>query len=218
MFSVGDLVVHPMHGAGVIDAIVQEKVAGSTQDYYVFKMPVGGLLLKIPTANSQTIGVRSVIQRPEAEALIAAIPSLAVEESSNWNKRYRENLLRMKSGDLYEVARVIKGLMFRERKRGLSNGERKMLHTARQILLSELVLAEDSGYEEVERRVEQAMLRHRRSRDNVFADHVREHSAVSGEISREVGSWHFSKNSGMPSALAAPRWWRRQAVLPAWAG
>ena len=70
-------------------------------------MPVGGLLLKIPTANSQTIGVRSVIQRPEAEALIAAIPSLAVEESSNWNKRYRENLLRMKSGDLYEVARVI---------------------------------------------------------------------------------------------------------------
>lgn len=72
MFSVGDLVVHPMHGAGVIDAIVQEKVAGSTQDYYVFKMPVGGLLLKIPTANSQTIGVRSVIQRPEAEALIAA--------------------------------------------------------------------------------------------------------------------------------------------------
>ena len=80
MFSVGDLVVHPMHGAGVIDAIVQEKVAGSTQDYYVFKMPVGGLLLKIPTANSQTIGVRSVIQRPEAEALIAAIPSLAVEE------------------------------------------------------------------------------------------------------------------------------------------
>ena len=151
MFSVGDLVVHPMHGAGVIDAIVQEKVAGSTQDYYVFKMPVGGLLLKIPTANSQTIGVRSVIQRPEAEALIAAIPSLAVEESSNWNKR-------MKSGDLYEVARVIKGLMFRERKRGLSNGERKMLHTARQILLSELVLAEDSGYEEVERRVEQAML------------------------------------------------------------
>ena len=217
MFSVGDLVVHPMHGAGVIDAIVQEKVAGSTQDYYVFKMPVGGLLLKIPTANSQTIGVRSVIQRPEAEALIAAIPSLAVEESSNWNKRYRENLLRMKSGDLYEVARVIKGLMFRERKRGLSNGERKMLHTARQILLSELVLAEDSGYEEVERRVEPCS-RHRRSRDNVFADHVREHSAVSGEISREVGSWHFSKNSGMPSALAAPRWWRRQAVLPAWAG
>ena len=157
MFSVGDLVVHPMHGAGVIDAIVREKVAGSTQDYYVFKMPVGGLLLKIPTANSQAIGIRSIIQRPEAEALIAAIPSMPVEENSNWNKRYRENMARLKSGDLYEVAGVIKGLLYRERRRGLSNGERKMLHSAKQILLSELVLAEDSGYEELEKRVEQAM-------------------------------------------------------------
>ena len=157
MFSVGDLVVHPMHGAGVIDAIVQEKVAGSTQDYYVFKMPVGGLLLKIPTANSQAIGIRSIIQRPEAEALIAAIPSMPVEENSNWNKRYRENMARLKSGDLYEVAGVIKGLLYRERRRGLSNGERKMLHSAKQILLSELVLAEDSGYEELEKRVERAM-------------------------------------------------------------
>lgn len=157
MFSVGDLVVHPMHGAGVIDAIVREKVAGSTQDYYVFKMPVGGLLLKIPTANIQAIGIRSIIQRPEAEALIEAIPSMPVEENSNWNKRYRENMARLKSGDLYEVARVIKGLLFRERKRGLSNGERKMLHSAKQILLSELVLAEDSGYEELEKRVERAM-------------------------------------------------------------
>ena len=71
---------------------------------------------------------------------------------------YRENMARLKSGDLYEVARVIKGLLYRERRRGLSNGERKMLHSAKQILLSELVLAEDSGYEEVERRVERAML------------------------------------------------------------
>ena len=156
MFSVGDLVVHPMHGAGVIDAIVREKVAGSTQDYYVFKMPVGGLLLKIPTANSQAIGIRSIIQRPEAEALIAAIPSMPVEENSNWNKRYRENMARLKSGDLYEVAGVIKGLLYRERRRGLSNGERKMLHSAKQILLSELVLAEDRGSEELEKRVERA--------------------------------------------------------------
>ena len=158
MFSVGDLVVHPMHGAGVIDAVVQEKVMGSLRDYYVFKMPVGGLLLKIPTASSQAVGLRAIIPRREAEALIEAIPALAVEESANWNKRYRENMVRLKSGNLYEVARVMKGLLFRERRRGLSNGERKMLHTARQILLSELVLAEDQGYQEMERRVERAML------------------------------------------------------------
>ena len=157
MFSVGDLVVHPMHGAGVIDAIVQEKVAGSTQDYYVFKMPVGGLLLKIPTANSQAIGIRSIIQQPEAEALISAIPSLKVEESSNWNKRYRENMVRMKSGDLYEVARVIKGLTARDMKRGLSTGERKMLHAAKQILISEIVLSKSVSYESAEEALNTAL-------------------------------------------------------------
>ena len=159
MFSVGDQVVHPMHGAGVIDGIIREKVAGVTQDYYVFKMPVGGLLLKIPIANSQAVGLRSVIPRAEAERLLSALPSLEVEQCGNWNKRYRDNLVRMKSGDLYEVARVIKCLMTRGSRRGLSTGERKMLHTARQILLSELVLSEQARYEEVEARVDRAILR-----------------------------------------------------------
>lgn len=158
MFSVGDQVVHPMHGAGVIDGIVREKVAGVTQDYYVFKMPVGGLLLKIPIASTQAVGLRSVIPRAEAERLLSALPSLEVEQCGNWNKRYRDNLVRMKSGDLYEVARVIKGLMTRDSRRGLSTGERKMLHTARQILLSELVLAEQARYEEMEARVDRAIL------------------------------------------------------------
>ena len=158
MFSVGDQVVHPMHGAGVIDSIVRETVAGVTQDYYVFKMPVGGLLLKIPIASTQAVGLRSVISRPEAERLIGALPALEVEHNGNWNKRYRENMVRMKSGDLYEVARVIKCLMTRDSRRGLSTGERKMLHTARQILLSELVLSEEAGYAEVEARVDRAIL------------------------------------------------------------
>ena len=140
MFRIGDLVAHPMHGAGVIDAIVQEKVAGSTQEYYVFKMPVGGLLLKIPVANSESIGLRTIITPEEAEALIAGIPSLEVESSANWNKRYQENLQRLKSGDLREVSRVIKGLMTRDTQRGLSTGERKMLQTAKRILISEIVL------------------------------------------------------------------------------
>ena len=158
MFMIGDLVVHPMHGAGIIDGIVQEKIAGSTQDYYVFKMPVGGLLLKIPVANSQTIGIRTVITPPEAEALLNAIPAMAVESNTNWNKRYRENMSRLKSGDLYEVASVIKALMHRDRQRGLSNGERKMLHSARQILISEIVVSMQGTYSEVEAQVDRAML------------------------------------------------------------
>ena len=157
MFRIGDFVAHPMHGAGVIDAIVQEKVAGSIQEYYVFKMPVGGLLLKIPVTNSGTIGLRAIITPEEAETLIAAIPALEVESSANWNKRYQENLQRLKSGDLREVARVVKGLMTRDTRRGLSTGERKMLQTAKRILISEIVLTERADYETVEARVDCAL-------------------------------------------------------------
>ena len=157
MFSIGDLVVHPMHGAGVIDDIVRERVAGTTKEYYVFKMPMGGLILKIPTENSQAIGIRKVISKAEADELLEAIQSIAVEHNANWNKRYQENLLRLKSGDLREVAQVIKGLMRRDTLRGLSTGERKMLHSAKQIMISELVLVLGSDYKSVEGQLDHAM-------------------------------------------------------------
>ncbi len=157
MFSIGDLVVHPMHGAGVIDDIVRERIAGTTKEYYVFKMPMSGLILKIPTANSQTIGIRKVISPTEADALLDELPSIQVEHNANWNKRYQENLLRLKSGDLREVAQVIKGLMRRDTVRGLSTGERKMLHSAKQIMISELVLVLHSDYQSMEGQIDRAM-------------------------------------------------------------
>lgn len=157
MFSIGDMVVHPMHGAGIIDKIVNERNGGVAQDYYVFKMMVGGLLLKIPTANSDMIGLRAVSDRATVEDVLSAIPSLEVEDTSNWNKRYRDNMQRLKSGNLYELARVIKSLMQRDRERGLSTGERKMLHSAKQILISEIVLTESSDYGLVEQRLDQVM-------------------------------------------------------------
>ena len=158
MFSIGDLVVHPMHGAGMIDDIVQEKIAGVKKEYYVFKMPTGGLVLKIPVATSQVIGLRSIMSRDEAASLWAAIPALTVDSISNWNKRYQENLLRLKSGNLYEVAGVIKSLMHRDAARGLSTGERKMLHSAKQIIISEIVLVEGCTYQEAEERLDSAMM------------------------------------------------------------
>ena len=154
MFSIGDLVVHPMHGAGIIDDIVREKVAGVLQEYYVFKMPMGGLVLKIPTANAQVIGVRGIISREEVQSLLDAIPTITVETNSNWNKRYQENMLRLKSGNLYEVARVIKSLMHRDTLRGLSTGERKMLHNAKQIIISEVVMVESCSPQDVEKRLD----------------------------------------------------------------
>lgn len=158
MFQIGDKVVHPMHGAGVIDGIVTEKIGSAVQDYYVFKMPVGGLVLKIPVATSQVIGLRAIVSAEEAAALLEAIGSMEVDMTSNWNHRYRENMDRLKSGDLYAVARVIKGLTYRDSERGLSNGERKMLHTAKQILVSELVLSLEQESRQIENRINGAML------------------------------------------------------------
>ena len=158
MFQVGDKVVHPMHGAGVIDSIVREKISGKAMDFYVFKMPISGLTLKIPTETSEAIGVRAVKSADEIEAVIARVPALSIDMTSNWNHRYRENMDRLKSGDLDEVSAVIKALMHRDSTRGLSNGERKMLHIAKQILVSEIVLAEDVAYPDAEERVNAAML------------------------------------------------------------
>ena len=152
MFQVGDKIVHPMHGAGIIDSIVQKKVNGVVRDYYILKLPVGGMLVMIPTANSEEIGVRPVVKGDEADRVIAAIPDIEVDMTPNWNRRYRENMLR-----LLEVARVVKGLMLREEERGLSTGERKMLHSAKQILISEIVLSQDASYEDVEARINTAL-------------------------------------------------------------
>lgn len=158
MFQIGDKIVHPMHGAGVIEGVVEEKISGSRVLFYVFKMPVSGLTLKIPTANAQMIGVRLIHAASEIETVIRKIPQLSVDMTANWNHRYRENMERIKSGDLVEVAGVIKALMHRDSERGLSNGERKMLHNAKQILISEVVLAEDVAYGDAEARINAVML------------------------------------------------------------
>ena len=158
MYQVGDRVVHPMHGAGIIESIVQERLGGQLGSYYVFQMPSGGLTLKIPTGSCGAIGVRALSTSGRIREVMSAIPGLEIDRTTNWNRRYRENLNRLKSGDLLEVARVIKGLMWRDREKGLSNGERKMLHSAKQILVSEVVLVEGHTYPDAEQRIEQAMM------------------------------------------------------------
>ena len=158
MYQVGDRVVHPMHGAGIIESIVQELLGGQLGSYYVFRMPSGGLTLKIPTGSCGAIGVRALSTSGRIREVLGAIPGLEIDRTTNWNRRYRENLDRLKSGDLLEVARVIKGLMWRDREKGLSNGERKMLHSAKQILVSEVVLVEGHTYPDAEQRIEQAMM------------------------------------------------------------
>ena len=152
MFKVGDCVAHPMHGAGVIDSIQEKKINGVSRQYYVLKLPVGGMVVMISMETSSDIGVRPIVSPETAEEIIESMPTLEYEITQNWNQRYRENMLRIKSGDLREVARVIKALVSRDRNKGLSTGERKMLHAAKQILISEIVLSEGASYEEIESR------------------------------------------------------------------
>ena len=157
MYQIGDKVVHPMYGAGVVDSIAQKTVDDVERDYYILKLPNRSMVVMIPTENCDEIGVRRVVDQAQADLVMAAIPDIQVEMTANWNHRYRENMERMKSGDLLEVARVIKGLTQRDQKRGLSTGERKMLHSAKQILISEIVLSKSVSYESVEEELNTAL-------------------------------------------------------------
>lgn len=114
-------------------------------------------MLKIPIDACCQIGLRCLSTAEHICQVLSAIPTLEVQMSSNWNQRYRDNLARLKSGDLLEVARVVKGLTLRDAKRSLSTGERKMLHSARQILISELVLSKSLSYETVEAQLDTAL-------------------------------------------------------------
>ena len=157
MFREGDKIVHPMHGAGIVESIVRQKVNGVQREYYVLKLPVRSMVVMIPTDNCAEIGVRPIIDSKQADDILAQLSAIQVEFDSNWNRRYRENMERLKSGDLLQVAHVIKGLMLRDGERGLSTGERKMLHSAKEILISEIVLSQSVSYEDVEARINTAL-------------------------------------------------------------
>jgi len=153
MFNVGDKIVYPMHGAGVIESIEEKEILGSRQKYYVMKMPVGDIKVMIPTNNAKEIGIREVIDKEEALQVLGALEDQCTYINANWNKRYRENMDKIKSGDIFEVADVVRNLAYRDKEKGLSTGERKMLNNAKQILVSELVLANEMEQNEVEKMI-----------------------------------------------------------------
>lgn len=143
MFKVGDKVVYPMHGAGIIQAIEEKEVLGEKQSYYIMKLPIGEMKVMIPVKSSDQVGLRPVIKAEEVENVVRVLKTHSSKMSTNWNRRYRANLEKIKSGDIYEVAEVVRNLWLRDKEKGLSTGERKMLDSARQILISELVLAKN---------------------------------------------------------------------------
>ena len=130
MFHIGDKVVHPMHGAGIVESIVQKKVNGVTRDYYILKLPVRAMVVMVPVEHCEEIGVRPIVDRALADRVLDEMASLHVEMTNNWNRRYRENMERLKSGDLFQVAQVVKGLMLRDVDRGYWRQQQNEPHSA----------------------------------------------------------------------------------------
>lgn len=149
MFNIGDKIVYPMHGAGVIESIEEKELAGEKQAYYILKMP-GEVKVMVPVEKAEEIGVRDIIDKETAGNVIKVFDKESVEEDPNWNRRYRENIEKMKSGDIYEIANIVRSLSFKQKEKGLSTGDKKMLLNAKQILVSELVLAEQLDKSEIE--------------------------------------------------------------------
>lgn len=151
MFNIGDKIAYPMHGAGVIEGVEKKCILGEEHKYYVLKLAMGDVKIMLPTVSIETSGVRDIVSPQEADEVIEKFKEYVEDEdSNNWNKRYRDNVEKLKNGHLEDVAYVAKTLIMRDRKKSLSNAERKMLGNARSILISELVLSKGSTYEEIE--------------------------------------------------------------------
>jgi len=157
MFKVGDRVVYPMHGAGTIEGIEEKEILGKTHCYYVLRLPISDMKVMIPVDNTKEIGLRDVIDPSEVEKVLDVLKQESTAMSPNWNRRYRNNLEKIKSGDIYQVANVVRNLSAREKEKGLSTGERKMLDSAKEILLSELILANGWDREKAVHILEEAL-------------------------------------------------------------
>lgn len=156
-YKIGDRILYPMHGAGEIIGIEEKEILGEMQSYYVLKLPAGDMKVMLSTAKLEEIGVRDIIDKKYAgEVLKKFEESFDDEYESNWNKRYRDNMARLKTGDIMSVLSVVKGLVIRDKKKGLSTGERKMLNNAKQILFSELILATGKTIDELEMLLDKA--------------------------------------------------------------
>ncbi len=147
-FDVGDKVVYPHHGAAVVERREIIEAFGDTKEYLVLRLAYGDLILRVPTDNTDEVGLREVINDEEVEEVFAVLRKKDVRMPTNWSRRYKNHVEKLKSGDIYQVAEVVRNLSNRDKDKGLSAGEKRMLTRARQILVSELTFA--LGVDEVE--------------------------------------------------------------------
>ena len=152
MFKIGDLAVYPAHGVGIIERIESQEFSGSTQDFYVMRILDNNMIIMIPTQNVDSVGLRGIIGKKEVSKLYTILEKRdVVIDNQTWNRRYREYTDKIKTGSVYEVAEVYRDLLILKIEKELSFGERKMLDTARGLLVKEIALAKKVEEEQIEK-------------------------------------------------------------------
>ena len=157
MFDIGDKIVYPMHGAGIIEEIEDKQILGESRRYYILRVPCGDMKIMIPVESCNDIGIRAIISVEEVKDVLRVLNAETSEMSSNWNRRYRENMEKLKTGDVYNVAEVVRNLMRTDKEKKLSTGEKKMLSNAKQILISEIILVENIDHDSAEKIINSAV-------------------------------------------------------------
>jgi CarD family transcriptional regulator len=156
-FEVGDKVVYPQHGAATIEERKMITAFGEEKEYLVLRLTYGDLVLNVPADNTEEVGLREVINTEEVEEVFAVLRKKEARMPTNWSRRYKNHVEKLKSGDVYQVAEVVRNLTLRDNEKGLSAGEKRMLFTARQILVSELVFAIDVDEVAVAAKLDEAL-------------------------------------------------------------
>lgn len=157
MFDVGDKVVYPMHGAGVVEGIDDRQILGETRSYYLVRIKHGNMQVMVPVQGAETVGLRSIVDASDLDQVYKELGAESTPMDENWNRRNRENMEKLKTGDLCCVAEVIRNLARIDRVKKLSTGEKKLLNSARQILSSEMMMVlnieEDAALDMIEKAI-----------------------------------------------------------------
>jgi len=156
MFKIGDLAVYPAHGVGVIERIENREISGCQEDFFVMRILENNMIIMIPSSNTKNVGLRELIDQTEVSKVFSILKNrdMYVDDNQTWNRRYRDYMDKIKSGSVFEVAEVYRDLSTIKQGKELSFGERKMLDTARSLLVKEISLAKNMKEEDVERDIQ----------------------------------------------------------------